>query len=277
GEDLAGLQAALEKADEEVVDRDGACAAGTARHDRGVVGQHGGRMVVGRIGVREVATDGGPVAHQRIGDHPGGVEQQRVRSRHDGRFLELVLARERANGEVVAPLLDVGEVAEAVDVDEHLGRGEAETHRRQETLAAGQYLGAISEAREEPDRLVERSRRMVLKGRWDHIRLLQWRTTSHRIRAAAATPLPIRTGPGSRVHGTPCATLAASADWLTRLSATAGAGCAWIVVVSAAAAAGAAAPDVVGGRRWRSTAAPTAGNAAWAAARILMFSWSPSR
>src|SRR5262249_51387103 len=148
---------------------------------------------------------------------------------------------------------------------------------RQETLAAGQYLGAISEAREEPDRLVERSRRMVLKGRWDHIRLLQWRTTSHRIRAAAATTIPIRTGLGIRVLATSCATLAASADWLTRLSATSGAGCAWMVVVSAAAAAGAAAPDVVGGRRWRSTAAPTAGNAAWAVARILMFSWSPSR
>ncbi len=125
-------------------------------------------MVVGGIGVREITAHGGPVPHQRIGDHLRGVEQQRVRARHEGRLLELVLSRERADREVVAPLLHVGEVAEPVDVDQGLRRGEPEAHRRQEALPAGEDLGVVAELRHESDRFIERVRHVIFEGPWDH-------------------------------------------------------------------------------------------------------------
>ena len=43
--------------------------SGPSPIDLGAEREHRGRMIVGRIGVREVAADGRAVAHQRIRDH----------------------------------------------------------------------------------------------------------------------------------------------------------------------------------------------------------------
>src|SRR6185436_6357365 len=102
----------------------GARAVGAGGHDLGANRQHGGRMVVGRIAVRQVAAYRGQVTHQRVGDHGGSVDQDLVPGAHDGRRLQRRLAHQRADPQHAALLFYVVEPGDAVDVDQVGGTGE---------------------------------------------------------------------------------------------------------------------------------------------------------
>ena len=64
------------------------------------------------------------------------------------------------------------EAADAVDVHQHGGRGQAEAHGRDEALAAGQHLGVIAVLGEQGQRLVNCAGRVEVECRWDHLVLL---------------------------------------------------------------------------------------------------------
>ena len=65
------------QAEEVAVGLDHALALGPVEHERGVQRQHQRGLVVRRIAVRDVAADGSLVAHLRIGDPAGALDQQR--------------------------------------------------------------------------------------------------------------------------------------------------------------------------------------------------------
>ncbi len=84
--------------------------------------------------------------------------------------LEVAVAGERADGEVVAGVAHVGEVGEPSDVDEHGGGGEAQLHERQEGHPAGEELGVVAVLGEGGERLVGRAGPHVLERGGDHRR-----------------------------------------------------------------------------------------------------------
>ena len=102
------------------------------------------RQVGGRVGVGDRAADRAAVAHLRVADVAGGVRQQRhVLGEHVG-VLDVVVAGQRADGDVVAGVADVRQVAEPADVDEHARLGQAQLHQRQQAVAAGEELGLVA-------------------------------------------------------------------------------------------------------------------------------------
>ena len=74
---------------------------------------------------------------------------------------------ERADRDPVAVLADVAQVVEPADVDEQRRAREAQAHRRNERVAAGQELRVLVAA-EQRDRLVDRAGALVLEGGRDH-------------------------------------------------------------------------------------------------------------
>lgn len=63
-------------------------------------------MVVGRVGVREVAPDGRQVANDRVGDDRARVEQERVTAPYEIGLIEIDLPGEAADPERDALLAD---------------------------------------------------------------------------------------------------------------------------------------------------------------------------
>src|SRR6267378_5262146 len=104
-QDLVGRERGGERVDEELVDGDHPFTLRSLHHDRGAKREHRGGVVVRGIGMREVATDRREIAHERIGDHRGGVDEDRVPLPHDRISLEIVLAGQRTDAKV-AVLLD---------------------------------------------------------------------------------------------------------------------------------------------------------------------------
>ena len=79
---------------------------------------------------------------------------------------ELGVARERADRDAVAVLAHVAQVVEPSDVDEHRGARKAEAEQGDQRLPAGEHLRVL--AAQQLDRLVERSRPLVLEPRGNH-------------------------------------------------------------------------------------------------------------
>src|SRR5690606_8737823 len=80
---------------------------------------------------------------------------------------EVVVAGERADRDVAALVADVGEVGEPPDVDEQGRPCEAELHEREERVPSGEQLRILGLA-EQPDRVVDRGRDLVVEGARDH-------------------------------------------------------------------------------------------------------------
>src|SRR5262249_27252177 len=73
GQYLLGLERGGEQAGEEIFDADLSLAFWTSSNDSGAEREHRGRVIVGRIAVREIATDRRLAAHERIRDHFRGI------------------------------------------------------------------------------------------------------------------------------------------------------------------------------------------------------------
>ena len=129
-------------------------------------------MVAGRsdagIGVGDRAADRATVTDLGVADLAGGVRQQRHVLLQERRRLDVHVAGQGADGDVVAAVADVRQVAEATDVDQHGRLGEAELHHRQQAVAAGDELGLVAVLADEADRLLRRLGADVVECCRDH-------------------------------------------------------------------------------------------------------------
>ena len=161
GDDLVRRQRRREEAGEVVVGLDLAAVG----DDRRAQGEHGRRVVGGRIGMGERAADRAAVADLRVADPAGEVGQARDPLAHLGRRADLVMGDERADHQL-APLGT--DLLEAVDPGEpgerHQVRGlrEVQLHHRQQALPAGQQLGRVVPL-EQRDRVGDRPRTVKLE------------------------------------------------------------------------------------------------------------------
>ena len=67
---------------------------------------------------------------------------------------------QRADAQLAAGLLDVGELGQAVDVDEHAGLGQPQLHHRDEAVAAGQ--DTVVRPAQQRQRMLDAGRALVL-------------------------------------------------------------------------------------------------------------------
>ena len=169
--DLVVGQGVLERTGDEVADRDGAAAARALGDDLAAErGDHRGPVAL-RVGVAQRADQGAAGADDRVGDQGRGGGHRRLPLGEERGALEVGVPAQRADvqGAVgVDPV--VGEVGQVVDVDEQLGRGEAELQQRHQALAAGQHLGLAVALVEQRDRLVEAARGLVAEPGRDTLR-----------------------------------------------------------------------------------------------------------
>ncbi len=149
-------------------------AAGIVRSPSGPAGdelrverEHHGAEVGSRIGVGDRAADRAAVANLRVADQLHRPRDQRAAGRQHRIADERGVPGERADRDPVAVLADVAEVVEPADVDEHRRARDAELHRGEERVAAGEHLRVLV-APEELDRLLDRPRPLVREGRGDH-------------------------------------------------------------------------------------------------------------
>jgi hypothetical protein len=131
GEQLAGLQRGLEEVPEELPDRYLTGAIGAARDHRRVQRQQNRGQVRGGVGVRDRAADRAAVPDLRVADLAGRVGEQRHRRCEQLGVLDVVMPGQRAYGDVGSLVGDVGQVAQAAEVDDHLGGGQAQLHQRE--------------------------------------------------------------------------------------------------------------------------------------------------
>ncbi len=121
------------------------------------------------VGVGERAADGAAVAHLVVADVGSGFGQQPGLAEHERVDLDVAVAGHRTDREVVACIADVLEIVQAVDVDEHRRRREAEPHERNERVAAGDELGFVAVFGERGDGLVDRPGPDVVECCGDHV------------------------------------------------------------------------------------------------------------
>ncbi len=117
-------------------------------------GAHG-REVLGRVGLAQGAADGAAVAHQRVGDDGLGVGDDGEVLAQERRGEQVPVAGQGADVDGVALAADVAELAQVVDVDQVLGRGQAQLHHRQQAVTARHHPRLAAELREQPQRLVD--------------------------------------------------------------------------------------------------------------------------
>jgi hypothetical protein len=101
--------------------------------------------------------------------HPArGLAQQRQPLLHHGRELDGALARHGAEPHLPVGFRDVRERRDAVEIDEGGGAAQAEVQQGHQALAAGENLGIPAVTLEQPERVVDALRRVVVEFRWLH-------------------------------------------------------------------------------------------------------------
>ena len=74
-------------------------------------------MIVGGIGMRNIATHRGPVSHHRIGYHTRGIREDRIAVTNERGAVKFRLAGQCADTQLTICLLDKLQAINAVDVD----------------------------------------------------------------------------------------------------------------------------------------------------------------
>src|SRR5215472_5849456 len=121
-------------------------------------------MIVGGVGMSDVATDGGPVSHDRIGYPDRGIEQDRVTVTDETGVIQLCLAGQGTNTQFTIRFLDVVQCGNAIDVDQDRWPGQAETQEGNEALATCQNFGVIAMLIQEGDGLGNTAGCHIIKG-----------------------------------------------------------------------------------------------------------------
>ena len=106
-----------------------------------------------------------------------GIADARCRRRQDGHLgvqhvgcLDVTVAGEGPDGDVVAGVADVGQVGDPADVDQDRGLGQPQLHQRQEAVPTGEELGVLAVLRDEGDGLVGGAGPDVVELGGDHVR-----------------------------------------------------------------------------------------------------------
>jgi hypothetical protein len=110
--------------------------------DAAAEGHHHGGPVTLRVGMAQRTDKRPPVTDDRVGHQRRRRCHGRLPGREDVGALELRVPCECADPDrpiSIDPV--VVQARDAVDVDEQLGRGEAQLEQRDQTLPAGQHLG----------------------------------------------------------------------------------------------------------------------------------------
>jgi hypothetical protein len=115
----------------------------------------------------ERAADGAAMADLRVADELGCLRDQRTPGGQHRVANELRVSREGADRDPITVLADVAEAVEAADVDEYARPRDAELHRRDQRVPAGEHL-RVAVAPEELDRLLDRPGSLVREGSRDH-------------------------------------------------------------------------------------------------------------
>ena len=109
------------------------------------------------------------LTHDRIGDHARHVVEEAPAALADPRRpLDVAVARDRADRQRLAAEAQVVQLGERVDVDQHGGTRQAEPHRRNQALAAGQHPGVGAVLLQVRERLVGGVSPMVIEGCRNH-------------------------------------------------------------------------------------------------------------
>ena len=169
GQHLVGRQRGLQETLEEVACGNLAGAVGALGDIRRAERQRRRRKVGGRIAVRNGPADRAAVAHLRVADVTGGVGQQRDVLGEHRTGLDVHVAGQCADGDVVAGIADVRQVTDAADVDQHTWLGEAQLHQRQQAVPAGEELGVVTMFADETDGLFGRTGADVVEGGGNHV------------------------------------------------------------------------------------------------------------
>ena len=149
-EDLRGFDRGLERVEEEVTRLDQALPGLAAAHDRGVDRQEHRRPVARRVRVRDRAADRAPVAHLRVADHAGQVDEGRVVVLDDLVVVHLPVRGAGPDAQLVVGLGDAIETGDVAHVDQEGRLGEAELDERDEAVATRQQLGLALAVLEDP-------------------------------------------------------------------------------------------------------------------------------
>jgi hypothetical protein len=107
------------------------------------------------------------VAYLRVGHGLGGLGQHPRVLVHERVRGDVGVRGHRPDHEDVALLADAAQLVDLAEVDDGLGGGEPQPHDRDQRLPAGQDLDVVGRA-EEPQRLVETRRRVVVERCRDH-------------------------------------------------------------------------------------------------------------
>src|SRR6266849_4865879 len=101
-------------------------------------------MIVGGIGMGNIATYLSPVSHYRVG-YPGrGIIQNRVAVADERRGIQFRLASERTDVQHAIRLLEIVQARDAVDVNQDRRFSKAETQKGNEAMATSEDFGFIA-------------------------------------------------------------------------------------------------------------------------------------
>ena len=175
------------------------------QHDRCRQRRHHRREVFRGVRLAQRPPDRPPVAHDRVGDHPLGLTEDRVVLVGDSGFEQLAMPGHGADADLVALDTHIGEV-EIVDVDQVLGSGESQLHHRQQAVPPGNEPGLRAQPIQQRDGVVDAGRALVLERRWNLHEiprssfrpLVQAPKTRHKTRPAAGPGGDVGRWPGLR-------------------------------------------------------------------------------
>src|SRR6266516_1059628 len=120
------------------------------------------RQVLGRVGLAEGAADRPPVAHDGIGDHLLGVVEDREMPAHGRRVEQLRMPGQRPDPQLTAVDLEIGQLAEPVDVDQGPRLREPQLHHRDQAVPAGQDPRLRAVPGEQAERVLDAGCLLVL-------------------------------------------------------------------------------------------------------------------
>src|SRR6185312_874652 len=101
-------------------------------------------------------------------DLPGRVGEQRHLAGQNLGVLDVVVPGQGADCDVGALVVNVRQVVQAAQVDDHLGGGQPQLHQRQQRVTAGQELRVVAVFGREAERLFDRACPLVAERGRDH-------------------------------------------------------------------------------------------------------------
>ncbi len=121
------------------------------------------------LAVGDRSADGAAVADLVVADLAGGLGQQTTLALDVVVDLNIAVAGQRANSQMIARVTDVLEVVQAADIDQVGGRCKAKPHERDQRVATGKQFGLVAVFGERGDCLVGRTGSDVVERSGNHL------------------------------------------------------------------------------------------------------------